>query len=68
MKIAIINREIQESHLFNAVKDAGSYIQVSTQTLRRWRSKGSIKEYKDFIICFNTTIHKSKGKIRNNRF
>jgi hypothetical protein len=68
MKITIIDLKLRESHVFNARIDASKMIDVCSETLRRWEAVNQIKEYKEFIICFSTSLHKSKGKVRDNRF
>jgi len=64
MKITIIYRSTNDSKVYNSRTDASKSVNVSTQTFRRWESRNEVIFYYDYIICFNTEIIKSAGKIR----
>ena len=68
MRITIIDRNLGTSDVFNSKADAARFIAVHVNTLSNWQRCSDIKTYDDYMICFNTSIHKSKGKVRNVRF
>jgi hypothetical protein len=66
MKITVVDVDFRQSKVFNSRVDAGRYVGVTSQTLRNWQRIEGIKYHSQFIICFDTEIIKSKGKIRDN--
>lgn len=64
MKITIIDQSVNESKVYNSRTDASKLVNVSTQTMRRWESKNKVIFHNEYIVCFNTDIIKSAGKLR----
>ena len=68
MKITIIDLVSETSDIFNSKSDAARFINVHVNTLSNWKRCSDIKYQGNYIVCFNTSIHKAKGKTRNNKF
>lgn len=59
MLITIIDKKHNKSTVCSKV-DASKIIGVCTKTILRWYKKGTIEEYNQFIIYFDTTVVKQK--------
>jgi NDP-sugar pyrophosphorylase family protein len=65
MKHILINKTTGQSFIFSCKSDIRRYINVSSVTIWNWQRSGPIKYYKDYIICFNSTIVKASQKSHN---
>lgn len=67
MLITVINIKTGESHVCCKSK-AGKIIGVRYETILRWSKKlikkpNHIEKYNDYLVSFNTTIHKQNKRI-----
>ena len=57
MQVTVINRKDITSTVCSKTK-AANILGVSYKTILRWSKKGTIEEYNQFTLCFNTSIVK----------
>jgi predicted site-specific integrase-resolvase len=59
MLITVLDKKHNKSTVCSKI-DAAKIIGVCSQTILRWSKKGTIEEYNQFLICFNSTVIKQK--------
>jgi len=65
MKHILIDKTTGEGNIYSCKTDIAKQINVSVRTLNRWQNKTNMINYKQFIICFDATIHKAMQKANN---